>query len=154
MHNYKMEHLFSYTGNLDPNVEIIGPTPEGIKANLYITGGEVTGPKVTGVLRPVGADWLTIRSDGVASLDVRTTIETNDGALIYLTYTGVADLGEDGYQQFVQGTAATRFPIHAVAKMITSHPDYLWVNRLQCINIGEGNLEESFASYDLYAIRS
>ena len=39
-------------------------------------------------LRPVEADWLTIRCDGVVALDVRATIEIHDGALIYLTYTG------------------------------------------------------------------
>ena len=48
--------------------EVIGPVPEGIRVNLYITGGEVTGRKVRGKLRPVGGDWLTIRRDGVAIL--------------------------------------------------------------------------------------
>jgi len=37
---------------------------------------------VSGKLRPVGGDWLTIRKHGVAILDVRATIETHDGALI------------------------------------------------------------------------
>ena len=67
--------------------------------NLHITGGELTGPKVHGKLRPVGADWLTIRTDGVSILDVRATIETQDEALIYSSYTGVGDLGEDGYDK-------------------------------------------------------
>ena len=71
--------------------------------NLHITGGELTGPKVHGKLRPVGADWLTIRTDGVGILDVRATIETQDEALIYSSYTGVGDLGEDGYDKFLQG---------------------------------------------------
>ena len=30
-------------------------------------------------------------------LNVRATIETNDGALIYVSYHGLTDLGEDAY---------------------------------------------------------
>jgi hypothetical protein len=100
--NYNLEHLFSYTVILD-EPEVIGPVAEGIRVNLHFTGGEINGPKVYGKLRPVGADWLTIRTDGVGILDVRATIETQDEALIYSSYTGVGDLGEDGYDKFLQG---------------------------------------------------
>jgi hypothetical protein len=41
---------------------------------FYCKGGEVTGPKLNGRCRAVGGDWLTIRTDGVAVLDVRTTL--------------------------------------------------------------------------------
>jgi hypothetical protein len=82
---------------------VIGPVPEGIRVNVYATGGEVQGPELHGKLRPVGGDWLLERQDGIGMLDVRATIESHDGALIYITYTGVIDLGEDGYQQFLQG---------------------------------------------------
>jgi Protein of unknown function (DUF3237) len=52
-----------------------------------VTGGTATGPKVFGKFRPVGADWLVVRRDGMAALDVRATMETNDGALINVSYT-------------------------------------------------------------------
>ncbi len=61
----------------------------------------MTGPKLRGKMLPGGGDWLTVRTDGVGILDVRATIESDDGALIYLAYTGVGDLGEDGYQNFL-----------------------------------------------------
>lgn len=50
-----------------------------------------------------GARRKILRTDGVGILDVRATIETHDGALIYAAYSGVIDLGEDGYQKFLQG---------------------------------------------------
>jgi Protein of unknown function (DUF3237) len=74
--------------------EVIGPVPEGLRSNVHVTGGEVTGPKVFGKIRPLSGDWLTIRRDGVAILDVRLTIETNEGALIYVTYYGTSDRGD------------------------------------------------------------
>ena len=68
-----------------------------------MTGGELLGPKIKGKIRPVGADWLTVRTDGMGILDVRATAETDDGALIYMYYYGTADLGPDGYQSFLEG---------------------------------------------------
>jgi len=34
MIDYKLEHIFSYTGTLAPP-EMIGPAPEGIRVNFY-----------------------------------------------------------------------------------------------------------------------
>ncbi len=153
MYDYSMEHIFSYKATLDSSPEVIGQTPEGLRINYYVTGGKVDGPRLQGRFLPVGADWLILREDGIAVLDVRATIETRDGALIYVAYNGLGELGDDGYQRFLDGNPATRFPIRAVPRFITSHPDYLWLNRLQCVSIGEGNLEESYAAYDVYALR-
>jgi hypothetical protein len=130
MIEYRLEHIMSYTAKLsDP--EVIGPVPDGIRVNIYVTGGEMGGPKLSGKFRPVGADWLTIRRDGIGILDVRATIETADGALIYLSYIGTTDLGENGYEEFLQGKpAASGTPIRSSPRFHTSHPDYLWLNRL------------------------
>ncbi len=35
--DYALEHLFSYTAELEPP-EMIGPVPEGIRVNFYVTG--------------------------------------------------------------------------------------------------------------------
>lgn len=152
MFDYRLEHLCSYTARLAPP-EIIGPVPEGIRINMYVTGGEVTGPKIRGTIRPVGGDWFTIRPDGVGLLDVRATMETEDGAVIYLAYTGVGDLGEDGYQRFFAGDAPPIIPLRVVPRMHTAHPDYTWLNRLQCLGIGEASPERSEVRYDVYAVR-
>ena len=55
--------------------------------------GEIRGPRCTGKVPPVGADWLLIRKDGVGLVDVRATMEMKDGALVYAAYTGVLDPG-------------------------------------------------------------
>ena len=95
MFEYRLEHILSYTGQL-AEPEVIGEVAEGIRVNFYFTGGTVSGPRVNGKLRPVGADWLLLRRDGIAILDIRTTAETDDGALLYITYPGTLDLGENG----------------------------------------------------------
>ena len=151
---YELEYLCSYNATLQLPPEVIGPIPEGVRANVYITGGEVRGPKLNGKVRPVGADWALLRPDGVIILDVRTTIETDDGALIYAAYTGVIDFGPDGYQQFLGGgVPPDGTPIRAAPRVPTAHPAYQWLNRLQCLTIGETRLSQGEVRYDLYAVR-
>src|SRR5829696_2751553 len=98
----QLEHICSYWATVTAP-EVIGPLAEGVRVNVYVTDGEVSGPKMRGRVRPVGGDWLTLRPDGVGVLDVRATIELEDGALIYTTYNGVADLGAGGYDRFLAG---------------------------------------------------
>ena len=151
MLDYNLEHIMSYTVTLDP--EVIGPVPEGFRVNLHITGGEVNGPKVYGKLRPVGADWLTVRTDGVGILDVIATIETREEALIYAAYMGVGDLGEDGYERMVRQDLPPTVPLRTVPRVQTAHPDFQWLNRLQCLGIGELDTGRFEVSYDVYAVR-
>jgi Protein of unknown function (DUF3237) len=164
MMNYSLESIFSYHLQLNPP-EIIGPVPEGIRANVYTQSGTVTGEKIQGILRtvtgekiqgilrPVGGDWVTVRADGVGITDVRGTIETQDGALIYMTYTGVLDLGEDGYQKFLQGQLPANAQIRNAPRFQTAHPNYLWLNRIQAISIAEINFATFTADFDVYAVR-
>src|ERR1700683_2570501 len=105
MYEYRLEHILSFTARLGGR-ELIGPVPEGLRVNVEVTGGEVTGPKIAGRLRALSGDWVTVRTDGIAILDVRTTIETNDGALIYVAYSGTSDPGEDGYARSSIGRAS------------------------------------------------
>lgn len=152
MFKYDLEHVMSYTVRLNPP-EIIGPVSEGLRVNFYVASGEVNGPKVYGKLRPVGGDWLTVRTDGVGILDVRATIETQEEALIYVVYTGVGDLGEDGHDRFLRGDLPPTIPLRIVPRIQTAHPEFQWLNRLQCLGIGEIDTENLEVSYDVYAVR-
>jgi hypothetical protein len=148
----QLEHIFSYWATVTAP-EVIGPLAEGVRINVYVTDGEVSGPKMRGRLRPVGGDWLTLRPDGIGVLDVRATIELEDGALIYTTYGGVADLGPDGYDRFLKGTPPAVVPLRIAPRYATAHPDYLWINRLQCVGVGEVDMQRMKVSYDIYALR-
>jgi hypothetical protein len=75
MFESKMDHIMSYNVTLAAP-EIIGEVPEGFRANFYVTGGTISGPKVLGKFRPAGGDWLLLRRDGVAILDIEATAET------------------------------------------------------------------------------
>ena len=150
--NYQLEHIFSFDAQLENRPEVIGPVAAGIRINFYCKGGEITGPKLQGRVRQVGGDWLTLCTDGVGVLDVRTTLESHDGALIAITYSGISDLGNNGYNDFLTGNLPPTLPLHVVPRAQTAHPDYAWLNRIQCIGIGECNFTALHVRYDIYAI--
>lgn len=152
MYSYELEHIFSYAVAL-AEPEVVGPVPGGVRANLYATGGEVTGPKLQGRVRPVGGDRLTLRADGVAVLDVRLTFELEGGVLVDASYKGVGDLGPDGYERFLGGELPSAVALRVAPRFLTANPDFAWLNRLQCLGVGEFDAENSRAGYDVYALR-
>jgi len=151
MYPYQMELLFSYTARLSPP-EMIGPVPEGIRVNFHVTGGEASGPRLSGRIRPVGADWFLLQPDGVGELDVRATLEAPDGALIYTRYRGLTDFGVDGYAKMLRGELPAKLSLRTAPKFSTAHPAYQWLHRRFCIGVGEVDLNALTASYDVCAI--
>lgn len=152
-HRYELEQICSYNATLSPG-EPIGPVAEGLRLTIYHTGGEASGPRIRGKVRPVGGDWATLRADGVAVLDVRATIETHDGALISLAAAGYMDLGPDGYQAALNGQLPPDgTPFRTTPRLQTAHPAYRWANRLVYLGIGELHLSVPEVRYDIYAVR-
>ncbi len=147
-----LEYLARVTVQLDNEPEIIGETPEGLKVNWYLRGGVVAGPKLNATIRPEGGDWMTIRPDGIGILGIHATLETQDCALIYTTYSGVFELGEEGYQNFLHKKWPQAPPLKSTPRFLTEHPNYKWLNRLQCVGIGEVRMSEFLVIYDLYSL--
>src|SRR5262245_61032462 len=67
----------------------IGAGPRGTRVTFPITGGTFEGDRLRGKVLAGGDDWTIKRSDGVVELDLRVTLETDDGALIYMTFEGI-----------------------------------------------------------------
>jgi hypothetical protein len=152
MHAFKLDHVLSYKVQVRDPLEVIGRAPSGVRVNIYTEGGIVTGPDINGRVLPVGGDWFTLRDDGIGVLDVRSTIETDDGALIYVNYTGLTDWGVDGYQKYLEGRVPEKSYLRVVPRLEASHPSYKWLNRLQFVGVGEFDGLKFEASYDFYAI--
>jgi len=135
--------------------EVIGQTAEGILVNWYWYPAEglVAGPRLNAKVRRLGGDWMTIRRDGIGLMDVRATLETADGALLYASYNGYFDLGENGYQDFLDRRWPSHAPTRTTPRFHGSHPAYQWLNRAICVGIGEVRMTELVYVYDLYAVR-
>ena len=133
--------------------ELIGKTPDGLKVNWWVKAGTIRGPRLNGIVRPEGADWMTVRPDGIGNVDVRATFEMDDGALISAHYGGVFELGEDGYANFLVGKFLPLPRMWGSPKYLTSDPRYLWLNRLQCVVQGQVQMDRHRVVYDIHALR-
>ena len=78
-----LELVFSIEAFIDPP-RSSGPGLSGERLHIPITGGVVTGPRLTGKILPGGSDWPLIRTDGNSSVEAHYTIEASDGTLIYI----------------------------------------------------------------------
>jgi len=101
----------------------IGSTPQGALTIFPVVGGSFEGDRLRGKVLAGGGDWVSVRGDGTFTLDLRVTLETDDGALIHMTFTGVRD---DANHYF---RTAPRFE--------TAEPKYAFLNRLLAVGIGE-----------------
>ncbi|SFF67895.1 Protein of unknown function [Fontimonas thermophila] len=151
MHRLQTDHWFSFAATLAPP-EVIGPVAEGIRVNFWLTGGEARGPRIHGKLRAEGADFFTLRTDGVGVLSVRTVIETHDGALIDLAYEGLSDLGRDAYARFLAGDLPQRLELRMQPRLRSAHPAYADLARRLYVGVGVGQIDALSVSYDVYAI--
>jgi Protein of unknown function (DUF3237) len=104
-------------------IQEIGPTPHGTLSIFPIVGGTFDGERLRGTVLPGGGDWVTRRPDGVFELDLRATLETDDGALVYLTFSGVRD---DASHYF-----------RTLPRFETAAPKYDFLNRLLAVGLGE-----------------
>lgn len=122
-----VEHLFDMRVDLEP-VQLI-PTPVGTRMTFVTVGGVVDGPRLRGVLRPGGGDWVTVGADGIGRVDVRATIATHDGVLIHLAARGVIALPPDGLTRLANGEALpfTQTYVRTTPRFETSDERYGWL---------------------------
>ncbi|MGW8321500.1 MAG: DUF3237 domain-containing protein [Thermodesulfobacteriota bacterium] len=134
----------------------IGPAAWGTRLICPVVRGTVEGPKIKGIVRPFGADWAIVRADDCIELDVRLIVETDDGALIHVEYGGVIDLTKEQVDRLRRGRAVGGMKIHTAPRFETAHPDYVWLNRIQAVGCGSGEVvgEELKVMYSWYALRS
>jgi hypothetical protein len=133
----------------------IGITPEGIKVNWFWLPKEgiAKGPHISGRVRGIGGDWMTIRPDGIGLMDVKATIETPERALVFVEYVGYYDMGPTGYADYLARRWPERAPTRTTPRFHTAHPKYAWLNRIQGIGIGEVRMRELVYVSDMYMFR-
>jgi hypothetical protein len=119
--------------------QALGDTPAGNRKIVNILGGSVEGERVRGRVLPGGGDWALTRSDGVLLLDVRLTIETEDGALVFCRYEGVRHGPADVMARLAAGTAVDPREMYfrIQPRFETSDSRYSWLNRILSVGVGE-----------------
>jgi hypothetical protein len=108
----------------------VGAGPHGTRITFPIIGGSFDGDRLRGTVLPGGDDWVVKRLDGVLELDLRVTLETDDGALIHMTFEGIRDDDAPGDPYF-----------RTLSRFETAASHYSFLNRLLAVGRGEISAE-------------
>ena len=85
----KLEYLMEYSVMLTYPPDETPAGPYGTRRIFTFTGGSFEGPRLKGKILPPGGDWLLRGADGIGRVDYRATLETDDGAQIYMQLYGI-----------------------------------------------------------------
>ncbi|MCA9187798.1 MAG: DUF3237 domain-containing protein [Pirellulaceae bacterium] len=121
----------------------VGSGPYGQRLIYPITGGTVDGDRIRGVVTPGGADWVVFDSDGTARLDIRVTLQTHDGAIIYFQSTGILVINEHFTAAINSGQMSEFGKTHLLTQPRFESGDarYRWLN--QTVAVAEGRASSS-----------
>lgn len=133
----KLQPLFRAEITLAAPQEL-GETPQGRRRIIGITGGRFAGDRLSGRVLAGGADWQVIRPDGVADLDARYTLETSDGALIYVRNRGYRHGPPDTIRRLAAGETVdpSLYYMRTTPRFETGDARYAWLNRIVCVATG------------------
>jgi len=134
-------------------VQELGDSPLGRRRIIPITGGTFRGERLSGRVLPGGADWQVIRSDGVAELDARYTLETEDKALIYVRNFGYRHGPAEVIKRLAAGEPVdpALYYMRTTPRFETGAERYQWLNRIICV--GTGARRASAVELDFYEVK-
>ena len=120
----------------------LGERPQGHRRIVPQTGGTFTGPELHGKLLPgVSADWQTILPDGTALGDIRYTLQTDAGELLYVQSQGVRHGSPEVLARLARGedVDASEYTFRTSTRIETAAADLDWLNKGIFISVGGRN---------------
>lgn len=127
-----LEYLGRWTVDLIAPIWEMGNTSDlGRRRIIPITGGSFEGPRVKGKILNNGADWQVVTKDGLAIIDTRYLLQTDDGALIYLQTKGYRYGPPDVMARVGKGEVVdpNLYTFRVTMQFETADPKYQWLNR-------------------------
>ena len=147
----KLEFLMKYVITLTypPDVTPVGP--HGNRRIFNFTGGDFEGPRLKGKILPSGGDGLLRGTDGIGRLDYRATLETDDGAQIYLQLYGITrdDPTRSRPPEGQPVEYGDRYYM-TTPRLETGDDRYAWLNGLVCVV--EGKPVPGGVAHRIYAV--
>ncbi len=147
----RLEHLYDMHVDLEAP-QVIGQTPMGIRQVFIVKGGTFEGLKIKGTILPGGGDWATMRPDGAIQLDVRVTVRTDDGAMVYAYYAAIIYGPPETILRAAGGEDVPLgdYYFYTNPMFQTGAPQYDWLNRT--LAIGRGRVIKNGVEYRVWAV--
>ncbi len=142
----KLEHAFDIEVLFGADREIFLPMPGGGRQGYTpAIGGTISGPRLTGSVVPhSGADYATVRTDGVIELKAHYILRADDGAGIYIENRGYLVRAKPGESQpsYFKLTPYFRAP----------EGPHDWLNRTVIVGGGERRTNPDRSLFRYYAL--
>ncbi len=134
----RMAELFTLSLRVDRPLDI-GLTPTGSRRIVGVLGGRFHGERLSGIVLPGGHDWIILRPDGVIQQDVRICLQTEDGAVILMTYRGLRHGPGDVMQRLDRGEPVdpSAYYFRTAPAFETASERYSWLNRIIAVAVGD-----------------
>jgi hypothetical protein len=117
----------------------LGEVAQGHRRIVPQTGRTFTGPELSGEL-PGGAsaDWQIVLPDGTSFADIRYTLQTDDGDLLYVQSRGVRHGSADVLARLGRGedVNASEYTFRTSTQIETAAPELDWLNKGVFISVG------------------
>jgi hypothetical protein len=116
-----------------------GEVAQGRRRIVPQTGGTVTGPEINGKLLPgASADWQMLLADGTALGDIRYTLQTDRGDLLYVQSRSVRHGSAEVLARLGRGedVDAGEYTFRASTQIETAAPELDWLNKGVFISVG------------------
>jgi hypothetical protein len=117
----------------------VGDIAQGRRRIVPLTGGTFAGPELNGRLLPgSSADWQIVLPDGTALGDIRYTLQTDDGDLLYVQSRGVRHGSAGVLARLARGddVDASEYTFRTSTQIETAAPHFDWLNKGVFISVG------------------
>ena len=131
---------------------VVGATPGYDRRIGEITGGRFEGERLRGTILTSGSDWQSLRADGATTLNVRLLLQTDDNALIAMTYLGVRHGPKQVLDRIARGdqVSPSEYYMRATPYFETSSEKYGWLNRV--VTVANGHRVAGGAIYQVFEV--
>jgi hypothetical protein len=117
----------------------LGGRPQGHRRIVPLTGGTFTGPELRGkLLAGASADWQTVLPDGTALGDIRYTLQTDAGDLLYVQSRGVRHGSAEVLARLARGedVDASEYMFRTSTEIETAAAGLDWLNKGVFVSVG------------------
>jgi len=149
-----LEHMFDIHVDFTADRCTFGPLPGGHSQGYTPTsGGRIYGPRLNGVVVPnSGADFATVRPDGVIEINSHYLLETDDGTKIYSNNSGYLVSAKRGAARVSNGTPQPDYFRFTPTFKVPEGP-HDWLARSVLIGAGERRSNPDHSIFRYYLAR-
>jgi Protein of unknown function (DUF3237) len=117
----------------------LGEVAQGHRRIVPQAGGTFTGPELSGeLLGGASADWQIVLPDGTSFADIRYTLQTDNGDLLYVQSRGVRHGSAEVLARLGRGedVDASEYTFRTSTQIETATPQLDWLNKGVFISVG------------------